>query len=84
MASKTAEINYTEENDYNWFDNEDLEKYKGRPKWLKKYKPVIYSILCCGFLTMAALQIWQGISFLMFIIFFVATILSIVIDSRRL
>ena len=82
MASKTNEINCFEEKDTNWFDTKDLEKYKGRSKWLKKYKPLIYSSLSCGFLTMAALEIWQGLSLLMFLSFFVATILSIVIDSR--
>ncbi len=82
MASKTNEINCTEEKDYNWFDTKDLEKYKGRPKWLKKYKPLIYGSLSCGFLTMAVFQIWQGMSFLMFLSFLVATTLSIVIDSR--
>ncbi len=82
MASKANEINLYEEKDTSWFDTKDLEKYRGKPKWLKKYKSILYGILSCGFLILASFKIWQGMSFIMFLGFFVATILTIVIDSR--
>ncbi|MHA1198782.1 MAG: hypothetical protein ACTSQF_05445 [Candidatus Heimdallarchaeaceae archaeon] len=81
MVSKTNEIEYLEETDTSWFDTEDLEQFKGSPKWWKTYNSLIYGCISCGFLILASFKVWQGMSFIMFIAFFVATILSIVIDS---
>ncbi len=82
MASKRSEINLFDERDYNLFDSKDLEKHRGRPKRVKEYRSIIYGSLSCGFLSMAVFEIWQGMSFIVFIGFLVATVLSIVIDLR--
>jgi len=65
-----------------WFDKEGMEKYRGRLKWKNIHKATIYGISSSIFLLLAALNIWQGFSFLLFLGLFTVMILTILIDSK--
>ena len=81
MLDKTSEIIKTKGDNTEWFDNESIDKFRRRQRRLRDSRTIAFGFLSCGFLILASLQIWLGLSMLLFLGFFIATIISIVIDS---
>ncbi len=73
-----------EGSDVDWYDHEELEKFRGPASWIKKNSEVIYGLIALIMLIFTVLRIWEGMSFLFFVVFFVTTIVTIMVKRQQL
>jgi len=69
---------------YGWFEADDFEKYRGRPKWHQRFRAAIYGILAGTCLFLAVSSIAEGYFFILFCGFITATIITILVNNMKI